>query len=207
MEHVNIVDAQRHEAKGASSAANNTVLHANGNGTTTFKFLDYSNIVNTPTIDGYDFVLSSFSAASQQPSSVDTPLQVTFGSAQSTTDVSLASNGTITFNTIGNYILTFFLRFGRTGGAGTSIILNRILLSGVQGLNTNACSVDNANATIPFSTTLGFNISLPGTTLAMQIMRDSSGNNSGGLIATTPTLSSWNVSPSATVIVSKFSGV
>lgn len=205
MEHVNIPDSQRHEVKGASTAALNTVLHSDGDGTTTFKFVDYSNIANVPVIDGYDFVLSSFSGANQQPASVDTPLQVTFGSAQTTTDVNLASNGTVTFNTAGNYIVTFFLRFGRTGGAGTSVILNRILLNGLQGLNTNTCSFDNTSITIPFSATLGFNVT-PGTTLAMEIMRDSSGNNSGGLLATTPILSGWNISPSATIIVSKFSG-
>ena len=136
---------------------------------------------------------------------MDTPLQVTFGSAQTTTDVNLASNGTVTFNTPGNYIVTFILRFGRTGGAGTSVILNRIKLNGLQGLNTNTCSFDSANITVPFSATLGFNVTA-GTTLTMEIMRDSSGNNSGGLIATTPVLASWNISPSATIIVSKFSG-
>ncbi|BFG81837.1 hypothetical protein [Pseudomonas phage PP21] len=205
MEHVNIPDDQRHEAKGASTAALNTVLHSDGDGTTSFKFVDYANISNVPVIDGYEFVLSSFSGASQLPASVDVPLQVTFGSAQTTADVSLASNGTVTFNTAGNYIVTFILRFGRAGGTGNCVLLNRIKLNGLQAFNTNTCSFDNAFITVPFSATLGFNVTA-GTTMTMEIMRDSSGNNSGGLIATTPVQASWNISPSATIIVSKFSG-
>lgn len=54
VQHLNIVDSQRHEPKGASTAGNNTVMHSDGDGTTTFKFVDYSNVENTPTIAAQD---------------------------------------------------------------------------------------------------------------------------------------------------------
>lgn len=205
VEHVAIPDSQRHEPRGASTAVNNTVLTSNGDGTTSFEFVDWNNLVNRPTISGYTQIMGAFSGSSQNPAALDTPIQVSFGSAQTLTDVSLASNGTVTFNTPGRYLITLFLRFGRIGGAGTSIILNRFLVNNVQGLNSNVCSVDNANITIPFSTTLSMSVNA-GDTFKLEIMRDSSGNNSGGLIATIPTLPSWNISPSATIIVSKFIG-
>lgn len=206
VEHVDIPDGERHEPKGASSAANNTVLHANGDGTTGFRFVNYNtDIINKPILNGYQTVLSSFSGASQNPAALDTPLQVSFGSAQTNADVSLASNGTLTFNTAGAYTITLFLRFGRAGGTGTSVLLNRFLINGLQGLNSNACAISEATATYPFSTTIGLNVA-QNDTFVLQIMRDSSGNNSGGLIATTPVAPTWNISPSATLIVSKFSG-
>lgn len=206
VEHVDIPDGERHEPKGAGSAASNTVLHANGDGSTGFRYVNYlTDIINKPILNGYQTVLSSFSGSTQNPTALDTPLQVSFGSAQTNADVSLASNGLVTFNTAGAYTITLFLRFGRVSGTGTSVLLNRFLINGVQGLNSNACAISDATATYPFSTTLGLNV-IQNDTFVLQIMRDSSGNNSGGLIATTPVLPSWNISPSATIIISKFSG-
>lgn len=43
-EHINITDAQRHEPKGASSAGTDTVLKSNGDGTTLFEKVDYSEL-------------------------------------------------------------------------------------------------------------------------------------------------------------------
>ena len=48
IEHLAIADSQRHEPKGASVAALDTVMHAVGNGTTIWKQVDYANITNTP---------------------------------------------------------------------------------------------------------------------------------------------------------------
>src|ERR1700754_311542 len=54
VQHKDILDSDRHEPKGASTAALNDVLHADGDGTTTFKKVDFTNLVNVPTtISGY----------------------------------------------------------------------------------------------------------------------------------------------------------
>lgn len=194
MEHKDIADAQRHEAKGASTAAAGQVLVANGDGTTSFEFLETG---------GYEFVISNYSAAaSQNPSAVDTPLQVEFGALATATDASIAADGTITFNTAGKYLVTLFLRFGRTSGAGTAIVLNRLLYNGVQFLRTNSIAMTDSAATIPFSATLLIE-AMAADTLKVEIARDSGGINNGGLVRTTPTTLGWHASPTASVVVNK----
>lgn len=206
VEHVNILDGDRHEAKGASSASLNQVLHSDGDGTTSFKFVDYGNIANTPNLRGYTLVLTGASvAASQQPVAVNTPLQVEFGPGQVTADATLDNTGLLTFNTSGQYAVTFIFRFGRTTAAGTAIVFNRILRNGVQTLNSNSISMVDDAAVTPFSATLMFDVNA-GDTVAQQIYRDSAGVNNGGLFNTTPSLAGWANSPSATIIVSKYRG-
>lgn len=207
VEHVSIADADRHEVKHASTGVLNQALLSNGDGTTRFAFPSYDNLVDKPTIVGYQQVLTGFSsAASQNPSAVDTPLQVEFGAGSATTDATLAANGTLTFHTAGEYIVTLFLRFGRTSGVGTAIVLNRFLINGVQGLNSNGLKIGDQDTIIPFSTSLNVQATA-GMTFQLQIMRDSAGINNGGLFRILPTVGSWNLSPSATIVVSKYVGV
>lgn len=206
VEHVAIVDAQRHEPKHASTAVNKQVCMSNGNGTTQFAFVSYLDIVNKPAQVGYQLVLTGFStAATQNPTAVDTPLQVEFGAGGATAAATLAPTGTLTFNQAGDYIVTLFLRFGRTSGAGGAILLNRFLINGVQGLNSNALKIADQDTVIPFSTSINLTATA-GMTFQLQIMRDSAGINNGGLFRILPTVASWNLSPSATIVVSKFVG-
>lgn len=52
--HASIADADRHEAKGASTAAANSYLKANGDGTTSFTPLTFTSLSNPPTtLEGY----------------------------------------------------------------------------------------------------------------------------------------------------------
>lgn len=207
VEHVSIQDADRHEVKHASVGVLNQALVSNGDGTTQFKFYSYNDLANKPTFVGYQQVLSGFStAATQNPSAVDTPIQIEFGAGVVTAAATLASNGLLTFNIPGDYIITLFLRFGRTAGGGTAITLNRFLINGVQGLNSNAVKLPDQDSVIPFSTSLNLTATA-GMTFALQIMRDSAGINNGGLTRILPTLAGWNLCPSATIVVSKFVGV
>lgn len=202
MEHKDIPDNQRHEPKGASTAPSGQTIFSNGDGSTSFRFIQPSDITGLA-LNGYDLVLAGFSTAvGQNPSAVDTPLQVEFGAAQVTPSVSLSDTGTLTFNQTGEYLVTLFLRFGRTSGAGTSILLNRLLYNGSQTLRTNAVALSEAAATVPFSATLLFQASA-GDTLQIQIARDSAGINNGGLVRTVPTTLAWNISPSSSMVVHK----
>lgn len=206
VEHVAIQDADRHEVKHASTAVNRQVLTSKGDGTTEFAFVDFANIVNPPVPVGYQQILSGFSvAASQQPTALDTALQVEFGGGTVTTDATLASNGTLTFNTAGDYNVTLFLRFGRTSGAGTAVLLNRFLINDAQGLNSNALKLNDADIIIPFSTSLIITATA-GMTFKLQIARDSAGINNGGIFRVVPTVLPWNNAPSSTIVVSKFIG-
>ena len=96
VEHVNIIDSERHEAKGASTASANQVLHANGDGTTTFKFLDYANLLNKPLLEGYERLFFDGNTASQSPVAVNTPIKISFGTGVATADAQLATDGVIT---------------------------------------------------------------------------------------------------------------
>ena len=205
MEHKDIPDAQLHQIKGAASASSGQVPIATGSGTAAFGFLDWSQVANKPTASGYESKLSSFSSVNQNPSAVDTPLQITFGSAQSTADVSISSAGVITFNTSGNYLIDIFLRFGRSTSTGNAIILNRILKNGAQILNSNGVILSAATQTIPFSAAIPLTMAA-GDTMTMEVARDSAGTNDGGLFVVSPTIAGWNIVPSATVVVNKFVG-
>lgn len=207
VEHVSIADVDRHEVKHASTGVLNQALLSNGDGTTRFGFPSYNNLTDKPVVEGYRQILTGFStAASQLPSAVDTPLQVEFGAGVVTADATLASNGLLTINTPGQYIIGLFLRFGRTSGAGSAILLNRFLVNGVQGLNSNALKIGDQDTVIPFSANLNLTASA-GSTFALQIMRDSAGINNGGLYRIIPTVGGWNLCPSATIIVNKYVGV
>lgn len=205
MEHKDIPDAQLHQIKGAASASSGQVPIATGSGTAAFGFLDWSQVANKPTASGYESKLSSFSSVNQNPSAVNTPLQITFGSAQATTDVSISAAGVITFNTSGNYLVDIFLRFGRSTSTGNAIILNRILKNGAQILNSNGLILSAATQTIPFSAAIPLTMAA-GDTMTMEVARDSAGTNDGGLFAVSPTIAGWNIVPSATVVVNKFVG-
>ena len=205
MEHKDIPDAQLHQIKGAASASSGQVPIATGSGTTVFGFLDWTQVANKPTSGGYQAKLSAFSSVNQNPSAVDTPLQVTFGSAQTTADVSISAAGVITFNTSGNYLIDIFLRFGRSTSSGNAILLNRILKNGAQILNSNGVILSAATQTIPFSAAIPLTMAA-GDTITMEVARDSAGTNDGGLFVVSPTIAGWNIVPSATVVVNKFVG-
>lgn len=53
IEHVNISDSERHEPKGASTATTDTVLHSDGDGTTTWKFVSYNDLSDKPTLSTF----------------------------------------------------------------------------------------------------------------------------------------------------------
>lgn len=207
MEHVLIPDADRHEPRGASTAILGQVLKSAGAGVTAFSFMNYSELLGKPTSVGYTTVLVGQSvAASQQPAAVGTPLKVEFGPTQTTTDVSLASNGNLTFNTAGQYLITLFYRFGRTTGAGDAILFSRILINGTQVLNSNALRLGDQSIVVPFSSVTGFTVTA-GQVFTAEIMRDAAGVNNGGLFQLTPSLAGWAAAPSATIVVSKFTGL
>ena len=205
MEHKDIPDAQLHQIKGAVSASSGQVPIATGSGTAAFGFLDWSQVANKPTASGYQSKLSSFSSVNQNPSAVNTPLQITFGPAQTTADVSISAAGVITFNTSGNYLIDIFLRFGRSTSTGNAILLNRILKNGAQILNSNGVILSAATQTIPFSAAIPLTMA-SGDTITMEVARDSAGTNDGGLFVVSPTIAGWNIVPSATVVVNKFVG-
>lgn len=206
IEHKLIADGDRHEPKGSTAATLGQVLKSAGDGSTFFGFVNQSEIVGATVGKGYQQVLYGSSVASiQQPSALDVPVQIEFGSAQSLTDVTLSGTGLITFVTPGQYLLEIFMRFGRTTGAGLAILFSRFMKNGTQFLNSNSITLQDSTQTIPYSATLMLDV-VANDNFLVELVRSSSGINNGGLSQTVPTTAGWSISPSASIMVSKYKG-
>lgn len=153
-------------------------------------------------------VLRAPSTVVQAPTAVDTPLQLTFGAAQksSADPVMINAAGLVTFNVAGAYAVRIKLQCGRTGATGTSILLSRILLAGVQFGSAACVKMTQTDATTPTDSRVVINATA-GQTLAIQIMRDSTGSNFGGVYPQAATVTAWGTAPSALLVVSRLEAV
>ncbi len=153
-------------------------------------------------------VLRAASLVAQNPTAVDTPLQLTFGAAQKgvSDPVMLSAAGAVTFNTAGNYAIRVKLQNARTTATGVSLLFSRLLLNGVQIGSPQCVRMDNATATFVTDSRVVLAVSA-GAALTVQIMRDSSGANFGGVLPFGATVTSWGVAPSALIVVSRLEAV
>lgn len=153
-------------------------------------------------------LLRAASTVTQAPSAVDTPLQLTFGAAQkSATDpVMINSAGLVTFNTAGNYAVRIKLQNGRTGSTGTSVLLSRILLNGAQVGSPASAKMTSSDVVVPTESRVVVNATA-GQTFVVQIMRDSTGSNFGGVYPQVATVTAWGTAPSALLVVSRLEPV
>jgi len=200
-------DPQIHEPKGVASAATGTVYTANGVGSGSWAALPTADPRFDPSELVVETLISAQSvAASQEPSAVDTPIQLEFGPAINTgsDDIQLLADGTLQVNVAGTYHIDIVGQYGRTSGAGTSIILVRSLVNGTQvSAASIAAKIDDADTLMPYETRSW--ATLPaGTLLTYELVRDSAGNNSGGLFRTAPTLGGWAPAPSISITVTRF---
>lgn len=148
-------------------------------------------------------VLRASSTVAQAPTAVDTALQLTFGGAQGTASnpVMINAAGLVTFNKDGSYAVRIKLQQGRTGSTGTSILLSRILLNGAQYGSPAAVKMENPNVIAVTESRVVLNVTA-GATFSVQIMRDSSGNNSGGVVPQAATVTAWGTAPSTLLVIS-----
>lgn len=153
-------------------------------------------------------VLRASSADIQAPTTTGTALTVAFGGAQKTSadPVMISASGVVTFNVAGNYAIRVKLLAGRTGASGTSILLPRVLLGGAQFGSPAATKLTSADSTIPIESRVVVNATA-GQTFTVEIMRDASGSNFGGLYPQVATVTSWGVAPSALLVISRLEGV
>lgn len=149
-------------------------------------------------------VLRASSLVAQSPTAVDTPLQVAFGAAQGAPadPVMINAAGLVTFNQAGNYAVRVKLQCGRTGASGTSILLSRLLLAGAQYGSPAATKLVSADVTIPIESRVVINATA-GQNFAVQIMRDSTGSNFGGIFPQAAAVTAWGTAPSALLVISR----
>lgn len=197
--HRDLPDSELHQVKGAAGAVAGTVLKANGDGTTSFVIPSSLESIKIAS------VLENKSSSSINPSALDTPIDATFDTTVSNTDTNIASTGIITLLKTGVYIVTLNLNFGRTSGAGTVTLAARLLLNGSPTGFVQGMSMSDTTSARPaqFNIYKKFNAN---DTLKVQIVRDSSGINNGGLIATATAASGWDDIPAYWVRVHKIDG-
>lgn len=151
-------------------------------------------------------LLRAFATTDQLPASLGTPLQITFGAAQLTPSdpVSLSAAGALTFNQAGTYAIRIRLQYGRVGSTGISVMMQRALINGVQAGNTLSVKISSADFLANSEARIVV-VALAGQVLTVQIIRDSTGVNSGGLYAVA-SAHGWNAAPSALMVVSRIEG-
>jgi hypothetical protein len=150
------------------------------------------------------------SSAAQDPTGlgVANEKQVNFGDAVNTggDPVMLSAAGVLTFNESGLYRIKLSLQFGRSGASGTSELLFKADVGGVQAGRSIFAKLSNASEEQYIENDSW--LQLPATTeITYFVMRDANGNDSGGLIGITPTVdggNEWNDAPSASIRVERW---
>ena len=202
IEHKDIPEDGLHEPKGVSVANSGQVYVANGAGSGNWTdAFQLANLGIERLIDG------SSAATSQEPTGLGdaNAIQIEFGAAEGTAldPVNLLADGTLQINETGLYRIKIALQFGRTGGAGTSLLMFRVLGDGVQLGRSVGSRLDSAEVDLYFENDTW--VTLPaGTELTFEIIRDAAGNNSGGLFAIAAS-GSWNDVPCASLRVERWS--
>lgn len=199
IQHINIADADRHEAKGASTATEGQVLRANGNGTTSFV------IPSTLRNITMSNPITASSLVDQGPSQVDDAYQVKFGDPAANTNVTIDVDGVATFLVEGLYDVKISLSFGRTGTTATSILLYRILINGSAYGPTKWVQIDESLDTTMINETFIRPFSV-NDTITVEVVRDGDGENDGGLISFEPSEVDWTPVPSASITIKRISG-
>ncbi len=146
-------------------------------------------------------VLSAQSTATQNPTALDTPIQIEFGAAQGgpSDPVQIDANGTVTVNQAGGYQIIALFSVTRDTGGGEAYIFIRGTLNGTQTLNSIAGVYDDGDETVPLQFVANAQLN-QGDTIVFQLYRDSQngGANNGGLTSFTSTIG-WNPSSSASL--------
>lgn len=195
IEHRNIPDSELHEPKGASTALVGQVYISDGAGSGSWQIppsVDPTNISINRLIDAESVSVSQEPTGTGEANSI----QVEFGPAIGTGSdkVQLLADGTLRFNQAGLYRIKVTLMYGRTGGAGVSELRFRVLVAGTQAGRTVGTKIDDADLGAVFTDETWLNIPAP-VDITYELMRDSSGNDSGGLfqsVVTAGTAPNWN---------------
>jgi hypothetical protein len=152
-------------------------------------------------------LLGTSALASQLPSGLDTPFNITFGAAQGTVadPVQLGADGAITFNQAGQYIINYISHYGRTGSGGIAKLFTRSTINGVTVGTSRTASLPTADTLNPFALRVKIDVNV-GDVLRLQLIRDSSGVNDGGFFEADPVTTGFTNAPSAQIEVARLEG-
>lgn len=154
----------------------------------------------------WNVILTSESTATEQtPTGLDAPLQIEMGPNQGTPNVdkvAIDSSGTLTFRDGKQYRIVIESHAGRTGAAGTSLLVAYFKINDVITGKSVQYELDNANTNAYRS-----NVLIPtledGDELKFFIVRDPAFNNSGGLLVEDVTATGIPEAVTAAITVSE----
>lgn len=165
-------------------------------------FNDFLDVLRQRLVIETDLIINASSFNNQNPVGTDNPLQIEFGPAVNnlTDPVQMDANGLVTINQTDEYAVSFFFEYGRSGSGNVSWLFWRLKVNGVQSGNSVFAKLDGSNDDVPvqFEIARKFN---EDDFFTVELMRDSQGNNSGGLLSETPTPIDWNPAPSANIVI------
>ncbi len=142
-------------------------------------------------------------AADQGPTATDTSHQVLFGAGGTITgDMTINADGSVTCGTTGSYLFFTNLTYGRSSGVSFAEIFIRILIDGAQVGGSGINRFNNADTRLTKSVTFTQNLTA-GDVFTMEIVRDSTGDDDGGLFVSNPTAAGWEDVPSSSIAIYK----
>jgi len=150
--------------------------------------------------DAHVLVLDGLSIVAQTPVALNTPIQVSFGAAQTLPAMTLSALGSITILEAGAYSIVLNATYGRTSSTGIAILFGRFEKNGVMLGQPIAMKSDAAQMTLPYTQT-GIGTFAVNDVITFNIYRDSAGLNEGGLYPIASTLAGWTTAPSAQIQV------
>jgi hypothetical protein len=174
-------------------------------------FTDLDGRISKP-IDAELVLAATSVSVSQEPTGTDSPMQINYGPAVGTGSdpVELAADGTITFHDADSYAVALYYQFGRMGASGTSELIFRSMIdigglgSYVQAGDSVSTTLSNANDRQVIQLFLPLAIPVADTKLKQELIRDSNGNDSGGLFNYNPTLAGVLDAPSASLFIFRY---
>lgn len=147
----------------------------------------------------------------QNPAGLDTPLQIIWGATDVFTasvnvlgaaNATPANRGKINFLATGQFFIQLALNFGRTGSAGASKVIILFKENGVAVASEAVALLADADSSAVYTSSAMADI-VGANTWTFEIIRDSSGDNSGGLVGFNPVLAGVPNVPSARLTIWK----
>lgn len=112
------------------------------------------------------------------------------------------SGGDIVINEAGNYTVETELTMGRDTNSGIATLLTRTLVDAVDITGTTVTTIAHSNTVETVSQILNLDLNA-GQVISMEMIRDASGANDGGLTQVLPAATGWSAVPSAKVKVKR----
>lgn len=159
-------------------------------------------IPTQPLLSLETLILAKSVAASQEPSALDTPIQIEYGAFQSTPQVDISALGTVLFNQAGTYYITIHGQYGAPAGGGEAALRFRAELNGQPASDVLSSTIPDAKTSVPLTVAFFIAVSA-GDELETFLLRDSSESNKGGLFQEATALAGWDASPCASIRIER----